>query len=122
MAVQLMKYTDLMAKIDEKFKDRDNRITRLEGIHLEIWKTLCEQKMRIDNIANTVDNHDQTLDELIVISNADDEKENEEHDEEDETKDDDVCDKEECTCDAVDIEEELKKFLQGFSYKPKKKS
>jgi len=86
MGLQLMKYTELMAKIDENFKDRDDRITRLEGIHLEIWKTLCEQKMRIENIANTVDNHDQTLDDLIKISNADDEGECE-----DEASDEDEC-------------------------------
>jgi hypothetical protein len=70
------KYID--KRIDDRLNESEKRIARLEGLNLEIWKTLCEQKMRIDNIANTVDNHDQTLDDLIKISNADDEEESQE--------------------------------------------
>jgi hypothetical protein len=70
------KYID--KRIDDRLNESEKRIARLEGLNLEIWKILCEQKMRIENIANTVDNHDQTLDDLIKISNADDEEESQE--------------------------------------------
>lgn len=119
-----MRYTELMAKIDDKFKERD---IQLSFMLREINKLKDELKIKddtinllmrdnafrqmneckvfgeINKIKNFLEAIDQTLDGLT-----------------EEEPEDDECD-EECTCDAVDIGEEIKKFLQGFAYKPKKK-
>lgn len=57
MGVQVMKYTELMDKIDEKFKERDYKIDVIvEGL-LNHFDQLSKIKSHLESI-------DQTLDEL----------------------------------------------------------
>ena len=90
-----------MDKIDEKFKERDGKLDILKSAYQQ-------QRNRIDNLEKIlVDIKDKLIELKDII------------DEENESEDEECED--ECTCDAVDIGEEIRKFLQGFAYKAKKK-
>ncbi len=101
-----MKYTDLMAIIDEKFNERDEKIKSLVKMYHILFNQGNEIKAHLEAIDRTLD---RIKDEAFDQEYAEDESDNDE------------CENETCDCGRVDIEEEIKKFLQGFAYKPKKK-
>jgi hypothetical protein len=91
MGVQLMKYTDLMAKIDEKFKERDGKLEILkQAYHRQNDKLYLLEKL-LEDIKN----------QLIEMKNIIDEDDGDE---------DEECEKGCIQCDQETIESIITNF------------